>query len=212
LRWILEQWAQPQVIYVPGNHEFYHNTFPDLIDELRRKSRGTNVHLLENDSVAIDGFRFFGSTLWSDMNLFGDPEASMTAAASGMNDYHVIRSSTTSRALDPQETVQWHQQSAKKLADFLADRKDFEKSIVITHCTPSEQSIPKRFQGHPLTPAFASNMEDFIRKHQPRLWIHGHTHDSFDYTIGKTRIICNPRGYDSHALNPDFDPNLIIAV
>jgi predicted phosphodiesterase len=27
------------------------------------------------------------------------------------------------------------------------------------------------------------------------LWIHGHTHDPFDYEINGTRVICNPRGY-----------------
>jgi hypothetical protein len=27
------------------------------------------------------------------------------------------------------------------------------------------------------------------------LWIHGHTHTAFDYTVGNTRVVCNPRGY-----------------
>jgi len=212
LRWILEQWLQPHVIYVPGNHEFYHNAFPGLIDELRQKSRGTNVHVLENEACEIDGFHFFGATLWSDMNLFGNPETAMAAAANGMNDYQVIQSSTTSRVLTPKETMNWHKQSFKKLEEFFTADKDPEKTIVVTHCTPSEQSIPIRFRGHALTPAFASNMEAFILKHQPRLWIHGHTHDSFDYHIGSTRIVCNPRGYVPNALNAEFEPELSITI
>jgi len=113
--------------------------------------------------------------------------------------------------LTPGETVTHHKQSVKKLKEFIKTVNP-EKSIVITHSTPSIQSIPERFQGHPLTPAFASNLEDFILNHEPCLWIHGHTHDSFDYHIGKTRIICNPRGYVPDALNPDFQPNLTITI
>ena len=212
LRWILEQWLQPPVLYVPGNHEFYHNAFPSLIDDLRQKARGTNVHVLENEALEINGFHFFGSTLWSDMNLFGDPEKAIAAADSGMNDYQVIQSTTTSRVLTPEETVRWHKQSVQKLEEFFTDTRDPEKTIVITHGTPTEQSIPVRFQGHALTPAFASDMEHFILKHQPRLWIHGHTHDSFDYHIGGTRIVCNPRGYAPNALNPEFEPGLAITI
>ena len=212
LRWVLDQWLQPPVLYVPGNHEFYHNAFPGLIDELRRKARGTHVHVLENEALEINGIHFFGSTLWSDMNLFGIPETAMAAAASGMNDYQAIQSSTTEKVLTPAETVGWHKQSVQKLEEFFTDHKDPEKSIVISHCTPSIQSLPERYRNNRLAPGFASNMEDFILKHQPRLWIHGHTHDSFDYHIGDTRIVCNPRGYVPNALNPEFDPNLIVAV
>ena len=35
-------------------------------------AEGTNVHVLENDSVEIGGYRFFGCTLWSNMELLGD--------------------------------------------------------------------------------------------------------------------------------------------
>jgi hypothetical protein len=30
------------------------------------------------------------------------------------------------------------------------------------------------------------------------LWTHGHMHDPFDYMIGSTRVVCNPRGYLGH--------------
>ena len=211
LTWILEQGFRTPVIYIPGNHEFYRYKFPGLIDELRRKSEGTNVHFLENDAVMIDGFNFFGCTLWSDMELLGNPASAMSAAENRMNDYQLIRNSKTTQVLTPGETVTHHKQSVKKLKEFI-ETGNPEKSIVITHSTPSIQSIPERFQGHPLTPAFASNLEDFILNHEPCLWIHGHTHDSFDYHIGKTGIICNPRGYVPDALNPDFQPNLTITI
>ena len=38
-------------------------------------------------------------------------------------------------------------------------------------------------------------LEPLIKAHQPDLWIHGHTHTSFDYRVGRCRVLCNPRGY-----------------
>ena len=29
----------------------------------------------------------------------------------------------------------------------------------------------------------------------PDLWVHGHTHDSFDYVLGWTQVVVNPYGY-----------------
>ena len=211
LKWILRQNLKIPVIYVLGNHEFYNNRFPKLIDKLKRQARGTNVHILENDAIDIGGIHFFGCTLWSDMELFGDRSTAIAEAAEGMNDYHLIWNNETHRMLTPQETVAWHKQSAKKLREFL-ETDDPRKSVMVTHSVPSIQSIPERFQDHVLVPAFASNMENLIQEFSPRLWIHGHTHDSIDYQIGKTRIICNPRGYVPHAYNPDFDEKMIVRL
>jgi hypothetical protein len=39
---------------------------------------------------------------------------------------------------------------------------------------------------------------------QIKLWTHGHTHDPFDYMVGKTRVVCNPRGYAGHDPQADL--------
>ena len=47
--------------------------------------------------------------------------------------------------------------------------------------------------------AYSSDLSEFILdRPQIKLWTHGHTHDTFDYMIGTTRIVCNPRGYDGY--------------
>ena len=46
---------------------------------------------------------------------------------------------------------------------------------------------------------FRSNCDDFISyRPQIKLWMHGHTHEDFDYVLGETRVVCNPRGYVNH--------------
>jgi Icc-related predicted phosphoesterase len=211
VQWVLKHNFNFPVIYVLGNHEFYRYRFPGLIDQLKKETAGTNVHVLENETVETGGFCYFGCTLWTDMALAGNSAIASLAAADMMNDYRLIRNSHNNLKLTPKETVAWHKQSVEKLREFLQG-EDPEKSIVVTHSCPSIESIPERFQGNRLAPAFASKLEPLILECQPRLWIHGHTHDSFDYQIGKTRVVCNPRGYVPNSLNSEFDSWMVVEI
>lgn len=71
------------------------------------------------------------------------------------------------------------------------------KYVVVGHHAPSRQSTHPRYQHDVLmNGGYSSNLEFFIEDHpQIKLWTHGHTHDTFDYKIGETRVVCNPRGY-----------------
>jgi Icc-related predicted phosphoesterase len=211
LQWIFDQKFESPVLYVLGNHEFYREKFPGLIDKLKIEAEDTNVHVLENDSAEIDGYRFFGCTLWSDMELLDDQHGSSIAAADTMNDYRLIRLSKTYRRLSPNDTKAWHAKSVRKLREFL-EKGDPARTIVVTHNAPSIQSIAGLYRADPVSAAFASNMDNFIMRHQPRLWIHGHTHESFDYKIGKTRVVCNPRGYASIEENKGFRPDYTLEI
>lgn len=41
---------------------------------------------------------------------------------------------------------------------------------------------------------------------------HGHVHDYFDYALGNTRVLCNPRGYVGIDDGNGFDPGLVVEV
>jgi Icc-related predicted phosphoesterase len=84
------------------------------------------------------------------------------------------------------------------------------KSLVVGECLLDVSQVPfaYRFFGSTLW----SDMDELILEHQPCLWIHGHTHESFDYEIGKTRVICNPRGYAPIEINKEFKPVFTIEV
>jgi Icc-related predicted phosphoesterase len=145
------------------------------------------------------------------MELLGDTHASSIAAADIMNDYRLIRHSKTFRRLSPKDTRMYHFRSVRKLTEFFKAGEP-DRSIVATHHAPSIRSIVDRYKSDPVSAAFASNMDDFILEHQPRLWIHGHTYESFDYEIGKTRVVCNPRGYASTEENKGFRPDYTLVV
>ena len=66
----------------------------------------------------------------------------------------------------------------------------------MTHHAPSIQSIVDHYWSDPVSAvsaAFASNLDKLILGYQMRIWIHGHTHESFDYRIVKTRVVRDPR-------------------
>lgn len=84
--------------------------------------------------------------------------------------------------------------------------------IVVTHHLPTTLSVPKRFKNEAKNAFFVTNCEHLFRVGEPRVWVHGHTHDSCDYTYEGTRVMCNPRGYWPGEMNPKFSEGLVIDV
>ncbi|WP_274534676.1 hypothetical protein [Aureimonas sp. AU20] len=83
-------------------------------------------------------------------------------------------------------------------------------TVVVTHHAPTPRSIHPRYEGDVANPAFASDLTDLVARVGPDLWIHGHVHDSFDYRIGRTRVLANPKGYGDE--NKAFDQSLVVDV
>lgn len=209
LRWAQANFPNVPVLYVPGNHEFYHHDI-GLTDELKAHAPD-HIHVLNNDQVVIGGVRFLGSILWTDFELFGTPDKaySMQQARQRMPDFTVIHKH--GQRFTPEDSIQLHTASREWLAARLAESFN-GKTVVITHHAPSSRSVHHRFANDLLTPAFASRLDDLIAGDRVALWIHGHTHDAFDYEVHGTRVVCNPRGYAPHALTPGFRPNLVVEV
>lgn len=196
------------VIYVLGNHEFYHHDFHKVLNFWKSYSL-PNLHFLENSAVVLNGVRFLGCTLWTD---FRDDQGEVSDAIEGaqgmMNDYIIV--TFNKRRLTPRDTINMCQESIRWLGEQL--RTPFAgPSVVVTHHLPSFQSIAPEYEGDPLNYAFGSNFTPLIEETQPALWIHGHTHVSFDYYIKNTRVLCNPRGY-ADGPNPGFQSNLTVTI
>jgi len=203
----------PHVIYIAGNHEFYHGKFPAGLDYIRDETaKFNNIYFLENQTKEIADVTFIGTTLWTDMNE-GDP-LTINACKDRMNDYRVIRNSSRNYAkFSPIDSVVAHRQSVKFIKDTV-EADPNKKYVVVGHHAPSKLSVKPRFEReHLLNGAYSSDLSEFILDHpQIKLWTHGHTHDTFDYEIGSTRIVCNPRGYEGYEAETGWFPNLIITV
>ena len=209
LNWASAYFKNTPVVYVPGNHEYYHHDLT-LINDLKA-SAPDNFHVLNNEEVIIGGVRFLCSVLWTDFALFGEADRffSMQKARQTMPDFSVIQSN--GNVFTPEESIRLHEESRVWLTERLEEPFD-GKTVVVTHHAPSSKSVAPRFGSDLLTPAFASHLETLMDASQPTLWIHGHMHDSFDYEIYETRVICNPRGYPEEANLSGFVPDLTIEI
>ena len=184
------------VLFVAGNHEFYNGKWEQGLITLREEcGKFPNVHFMENDTVVIDDVTFVGGTLWTDMNR-GDPLTIQTVGDS-MNDYRIIRVEARNFGkLHPTDTIRRHiatLEHIRKTVDADKDRKYF----VVGHMAPSKLSTHPRYgDEYHMNGGYSSDLSQFIMdRPQIRVWVHGHTHHLFDYVLGSTRIVANPRGY-----------------
>lgn len=223
-----QQFPEIPIIIVAGNHEYYGMRSGQLgcIKKMRaaaaadREQTGRQTYFLEDDAAELsfrgEKLRVIGSTLWTDFNILGDPEASMALAADAMNDYARIQSNRPPYDLVlPREVRQWHRQSHMYIGDVL--RTPFDgKTIVVTHHLPAIPLIASQYKSDPLTPCYASNCSDLLYL-GPDMWIHGHQHVSLDLMFQRTRVIANPRGYPDPLgrgtfENPDFRRDLVVEI
>jgi predicted phosphodiesterase len=205
----------PHVIYVAGNHEFYNGKFYAGIDYLREEcAKHSNVYFLECDTKVINDVTFIGATLWTDMNK-GDP-LTMHAIEGMMNDFRIIRNDKREFAkMSARDVATRHARTLQYFRSVLAEQHD-KKFVVVGHHSPSFLSVHEGYKNEFLmNGGYHSDLSQFILDHpQIKLWVHGHTHHPFDYVIGETRIVCNPRGYENDGYNEDtgWNPNLILEV
>ena len=204
-----------KVFYVVGNHEHYgyqyHKTVPHLKSVLP-----ANITVLEKEAVEYGGVLFLGATLWTDMNR--QDELTLYHMKSMMNDYRQITMFNSAKSvyhrLTPEYTVEEHIKTKQLFKHFLEENRRRETPlpvVVLTHHAPSNASThPYYADDTMMNGAYSSDLSEVILDHpQIRVWTHGHTHHTFDYMVGSTRIICNPRGYKGYEQQAEeFDPSI----
>jgi predicted phosphodiesterase len=211
----------PHVIYVAGNHEHYHGDFANTITNLKKKlAHYTNLHILDREVFDLGDVRFIGSTLWTDMNK-EDP-ITLHAMKNMMNDFRCVQNSNREvhfKAFDitpegrqiptfrtrpatfcPEDAVEEHKKCLGYIKTVYEDTPPWKSIVVVGHHTPSHTSCHPRYKDDQvMNGGYHSDLSEFILDRPGiKLWTHGHTHENFDYMIGSTRVVCNPRGYDGY--------------
>jgi len=235
-RWLRSpsRFGDMPVVQIAGNHEYYESVLDHEQAEMRRKAEEHGVHFLDCNEVVIAGVRFLGCTLWTDfrlridnpgfagqpIRLLSDRYRSMRESSRYLADYSAIRvddpstsNSRGSRRLVPMDTLQIHRRHRSWLRRKLAE--PFEgPTVVVTHHAPNRKSLAQRFAEDWSSGGFVNEMlPEFFET--PVLWVHGHTHDSFDYQVEGCRVISNPRGYmnwHGEFENKAFDPGLVLQI
>jgi len=202
---VAEQNPEKHVIYVPGNHEYYGHSF-DLRERLLDIcSSVPNLSLLDHNEVLLrHDVAFFGGTMWTDLASLSVSQQKNVVR--GMNDFRKIAGMDIATWTEEHKNFRKHLEMA---AWFATDNS--LPLVVISHHLPHEKSVPERFKGDPINGGFVQDMSEYF-KPPISLWLHGHTHSSCDYIHNGVRVVCNPRGYYRHDLNPEFQENLIITV
>jgi predicted phosphodiesterase len=165
---------------------------PDSASHSAGQSSGrSGRHLAPHPALAR--VRFIGTTLWAGYRYPGseaDQAEQMAAADRQMVDVRTIR--IDGEPYTAERSLAEHRRERGWLTQALAEPFD-GTTVVITHHAPSTRSVHPRFAGSPINGAFATDLPELLG--QAQLWLHGHTHDSFDYVEQRCRVVANPRGY-----------------
>ena len=205
----------PNVIYVMGNHEHYHGDYATSASKIRAMLAANelnNVRLLDKEVFDIGDCRFIGGTLWTNMN--GENEMTMDHVQYRMNDFRICENSNDivnyrtfddgkakfhkrPATLTPQHVLEDHKAMMRFIEDTYTETPPWMSIVVCGHHAPSKGSEhPKYKHDKLMNGAYNSDLDEFILDRPGiKLWTHGHTHEDFDYMIGSTRVVCNPRGY-----------------
>lgn len=200
------------VIYIMGNHEHYHGDFAKSYGHLKSAlAELPNIHVMEKEFIQLGDVTFIAGTLWTDMNK-EDPNT-LYAIKGYMNDYRIIEDSahvvhfrdsdgnfhTRTSKFSPEQSVEEHKAMLKVIDEVTRDKAS-EKFVVVGHHSPSKLSTKPQYETEVIVNgAYSSDLSDFILdRPMIKVWTHGHTHHTFDYMIGSTRIVCNPRGYANY--------------
>jgi predicted phosphodiesterase len=196
------------VVFVAGNHDYYGSIFEETLAKMRKRFANTNVEFLEKDSFEFGNFRFFGATLWSEYltenqkRMLADKpdrlaemrKINMNYALHSMNDFNLIRTSTTGYLVNPEFFLNEFYATQTALNEFLAVETN-KKNIIVTHNAPTYATTNPIYQNSKLNPAFHNDMDDVIKNNKIELWVHGHTHFDADMYLHGTRIVSNQFGY-----------------
>lgn len=180
------------VVCVLGNHDYWKGKSSEPF--LRVPAIPQNMHILENESIELDGIKFHGATGWFPHDEENAHFEYMMPDFSRIQDFNP-----------------WVYERNEETRQYL-EANVREDDVVITHHIPFEHLVAPRWRGDQLNRFFVAGFDRVHELCQPRLWAFGHTHDSSYGRLGTTCYVCNPYGYAGHELNRNFNKELLVTL
>lgn len=208
VRWAQQHFPHQPVLFVPGNHDFYGGRVTQLLERWQQEARHSRVHVLNNATFEIQGVRFLGTPLWSDLAADG-PVAQADLLRSATN--NIADFSCIFNHQGKSWTVDDMLHQNRRAVAFLETELECDEAVpkvVVTHWAPHRACIDPRFVGNPRNPFFANHLPSLVQR--SALWLHGHTHQAVDVDTGlgdgRGRVIGHPRGYPHEVQGASYRP------
>lgn len=201
MAWLQQQAQQldKPIVSIAGNHEYFGQDIASFDAVLAQfdnydTATGRGLKVLQCQSIDFAQVRVLGCTLWTDYQ-FEFSEQTLPMVLRFMRDYQQIY--VGEQLFSPEVSVQIHHQQRRWLQRALQQaHKDQKTCVVMSHHSVTPLSVSEKYADLPSNAAFVSDLSDWMQQPwAPKLWIHGHTHEAFDYQLGNTRVVVNPRAY-----------------
>lgn len=194
----LKRFAQQyeRIVYVPGNHEYYRQDMAEFDDYIRRFCPGTNIRFLNPGTYKYKDVTFIGATLWTN---FRDDFIAKSAARDMISDFRRIPKFSIHTAA---KIFEEHYNYIKAQYEAAQGKK-----VIVTHFLPAVECISPEYRSEGLINYyFANDLGGWIGNMTNTTWMFGHTHSKVDITLGETRVLCAPYGYNE---NPGYKPAIV---
>ncbi len=215
IKWLVQEASRlgKPIVTIAGNHEYFDEdvlTFDATLakyDNFARQTQ-TGLKFLQCESIDIkigdDELTILGCTMWTDYQYNANADT-IDKALEFMRDYRDIKAGES--IFTPQLSMEIHAKHKAWLKQaLLTAHNQGKKVVVMTHHSVSPLSIAEKYTNFSSNAAFVTDFSEWMKQDwSPSLWIHGHTHEAFDYTIGNTRVIVNPRAYPGEVSTTGID-------
>lgn len=192
-----------KIFWVPGNHEFYSRNISDFGKSINF-TLNSNISIVSNAEVILDGIRFIFSTLWSNISVVNE-----FIIEQNVSDFEFIF--YKNRKLRASDFNKLHKVSL----DFLynAIKHQHDNTVVITHHLPSIECNLPAHKNSIINEAFCSNQNELILNSRAKFWIYGHSHFNQKPIIaGETVLLTNQLGYVQRDEQNSFRPNAYFSI
>lgn len=207
-----------RVLLVRGNHDMYlvsrkqqekykYNSW-NRIKEYKEMCEEIGIDYLDGDVIEINGIKFGGVGMSWDASYLKLLESKTPETPESIKQMFE-RSMNDSKLIMSRKPPTYYGMYGKDILGTTFDpykyfKEEYEKlstiddcDVMISHYGPVApfEDMPYEFRYSPTSAFYYFDGRKDVKRIKPKIWVFGHTHDTYDFMYDETRLICNPLGY-----------------